>query len=119
MAYLDFSHPARQLDAPRGARRTVAAPFTRLEREVIELARREPPVARTKREVLITSVAAKLFGIRPKLPLADPRLETLRRFAGLAWHGRADADDLASFLSVGFSPLQAEALLAQAPPPGS
>ena len=112
MAYLDFSHPARQLDAPRGARRATAAPFTRLEREVIALARREPLTTLTKGGALVASVAATLFGIRPKPPLADPRLERLRRFAGLASRGRATPGDVAALVAAGFSSAQAQALMA-------
>lgn len=49
-------------------------------------------------------------GIRPTLPLADPRLETLRRFVGRV-RARADASDLKNRLvELGYHPGQISAV---------
>lgn len=49
-------------------------------------------------------------GFRPKLPLADPRLETLRRFVGRLV-ARADVSDLKPrLIELGFHPAQISAV---------
>jgi len=49
-------------------------------------------------------------GFRPKLPLADPRLETLRRFVGRLIH-RADVSELRGrLIELGFHPAQISAV---------
>lgn len=49
-------------------------------------------------------------GVAPKMPLADPRLETLRRFVCRV-RGRADASDLSSRLvEYGYSQNQISAV---------
>lgn len=52
-----------------------------------------------------------LTGIEPPRPLADPRLEALRRFVCSARRQRDDADDHArALLEHGFNPAQVEAI---------
>ena len=54
-----------------------------------------------------------LFGIRPPRPLANERLEALRRFAVVAWSkGAVRAAQLNELRAAGFSDADAEAVLA-------
>ena len=90
-----------------------ASRFSPIERRVIELARREDvarqlsPMSRAGRFV------EALFGLELKRPLADPRLESLRRFASLACHhpDRLADSDFQDMLEAGFSPGQLRALV--------
>lgn len=92
---------------------TVAAPeFSDLEWSVVRLARRDRmwtlrPYGRLRRFFRwLTGL-----GINPKL--ADPRLEALRRIAVLSWHFgfTVPGDDVADFISAGFSHDQYELLV--------
>ena len=60
--------------------------FTRGEYQVIELARRDG-IRSIRPRSWPTRIAERLFGIRPANPLADPRLEAIRRFAVAVKHG--------------------------------
>jgi hypothetical protein len=78
MAYLDLSVGAPQVSVP-----LLAAPVQKLsaqERLVVMLSRRDP-LWSLKPRGTIARVASFLFGIEPPHQLADPRLETLRRYA--------------------------------------
>ncbi|RJF92949.1 hypothetical protein [Sphingomonas cavernae] len=83
-------------------------PFSALELSVIALSRGET-VASLEPPSRIGAFIAALFAIRRANPLADPRLEALRRFAILA---RTAGDRLAdmevnAFLRAGFNRAQA------------
>src|SRR5687768_385210 len=88
-------------EPPRMAAAAVkAAPaFTPIERSVIALARIENPSSARPRKVL-SRLGEILFGISPSKPLANPRLEALRRFAILARasHGNPPEHEIDSFL---------------------
>jgi hypothetical protein len=89
---------------PRGSRARLADPFTALEWRVITLARKEhavasPPAARGWRRL------AAWLRTAPQLrPLADERLEALRRLASDLWHGQDEvgSGNLALFRAAGF-----------------
>ncbi len=119
MAYRNFDEPgnAALLQPP-----FVSAPVARMEapgfspREwtIIRLAREDGLSSLRYEETALARLVRLIFGIERKTPLADPRLEALRRIAVLAWqHGyNVGATDIAAFLSAGYSLDQYEAVLA-------
>lgn len=115
MAYVDFSPGLIDSHAIDGrvASPAEAARFTSIELHVIAAAEREDAL----RELSPRSRTGRLlqwaFGIELKRPLANPRLETLRRFASLASHHPAKVGDadLRRFVEAGYSPGQATGLL--------
>ena len=89
----------------------IAARFTPLEARVIALSTRDRihsvrPRSRAGR------LLDALFGVKRSAPLADPKLESLRRFTILARlaDGRLPEREIEQFLAAGYSPLQARAL---------
>jgi len=83
-------------------------PLSALEWKVVSLAMREAGEAR--RRGWFGRLVEGSNGVRPKLPLADPRLETLRRFVCRV-RDRADASDLKHRLvEFGFHPNQVTAV---------
>lgn len=82
-------------------------PLSPLEWKVVSLAMREAnEIGRSWFDRLLGNAA----GLRPKLPLADPRLETLRRFVSRV-RDRADVSDLKSRLvELGYHPGQISAV---------
>ena len=110
MAFRAFDawQPMAAAEPPRIAAINAApeAPlFTPAERAVIAVARIDG-ASSVRPRTLLTRLAAALFGVAPPNPLADPRLEALRRFAVLArlakgHPSRADTD---AFLAAGFAP---------------
>jgi len=115
MAYLAKIDPGQAAPVARTtapANDTGPAGFSPLEWSVIRLARvdglstlREPgPVSR---------FLNWLLGREGKPQLANDRLEALRRMAVLTWHFgfTVPGDDVASFLSQGFSPDQYELMV--------
>ena len=116
MAYRSFGAPALALSggiessesapsAPQAAR------FAPLELEVIALAEADP-VASIGPPTRFHRFFERWFGFKLPNPLADERLEALRRFAVLArvTAGRLPAEEVKRFLAAGFSLLQARAL---------
>lgn len=98
----------------RGARRiTPQEPtLTALEWKVVSLAIREAAEAGcgSMRSSWLGRMVRRAAGVAPKMPLADPRLETLRRFVCRV-RGRADASDLSSRLvEYGYSQNQISAV---------
>jgi hypothetical protein len=77
MAYIDFTLAP---SAPRPAAAASAFLLDETEQAVIRLSSRDAPssVARGGR---LSQLAERLFGLARPNPLADPRLEALRRFA--------------------------------------
>ncbi|MBB5686815.1 hypothetical protein [Sphingobium boeckii] len=93
------------------AEATVAARFTALEARVIAMADHDRletgrPPSRIGRAL------DAVFGIKRTAPLADPKLEALRRFTVIARlaEGRLPEREIETFTAAGFSPLQARAL---------
>ncbi|KKC24598.1 hypothetical protein [Sphingomonas sp. SRS2] len=81
-----------------------------LEWKVVSLAMREAESGIERPRGWLSRWIEGSTGIRPKLPLADPRLETLRRFVARV-RARADASDLNSRLvEFGFHPSQISAV---------
>lgn len=87
--------PAPAADAPA---------FTDLEWSVVEIARRDP-LSSIQRPGRIASKMVQLLGKRPSLPLADPRLEALRRFVVVDHHlgDRLPDQEVAHFVAAGFT----------------
>ena len=115
MAFVDFRPDAWIIDpmvAPRSdltPARDAAEPFTPLERTVVSLSLCERASSlRTPGRFGVR--LARLFALRRANPLADPRLEALRRFAVAARlrTGRALARERTAFLGHGFSSSQAD-----------
>ncbi len=106
-AALSLAAP-RPLAAPAPAPRARTAPdgaLSPLERTVIQVAaadaRRGPPLS--DRALRLRRIVDLLLGRRPVRPLADPRLEALRRFAMRAALGRDRIGDMRSLRDAGFT----------------
>jgi hypothetical protein len=108
MAYRAFDEWQRAATAaPRiGASSSVSPDpvFTTTEHHAIAVARGDGRWSVHPR-TLLTRLAGALFGVRPPNPLADPRLEALRRFAVLARvsNGDVPGDEIERFLAAGFT----------------
>ena len=115
MAYVDFSPELVDQHAIDGrvASPAEAARFTSIELHIIAAAEREDAMRELSPHSRTGRFLRWAFGIELKRPLANPRLETLRRFASLASHHPARiADiDLRQFVEAGYSPGQATGLL--------
>lgn len=89
-----------------GARADVP-PLSPLEWKVVSLALREAGEAGRGR---LARLFGPAVGLRPKLPLADPRLEALRRFVCRV-RDRADVSELKPrLIELGFHPSQISAV---------
>ncbi len=102
-AFDEWQHVAAA-EPPRIAAQNGSAPlFTPIERSVIELARLDALSSVRPRPVLAR--LARWFGVGMANPLANPRLEALRRFAILArWsHGNPPPREIEHFLAAGFT----------------
>jgi len=86
------------------ADRNDAPAFAPIERSVIALAAHDTQWSVRPRSLIVRFVEA-LFGFHPANPLADPRLEALRRFAVLARiaRGALPAAEIDAFIAAGFS----------------
>lgn len=118
MAYLDLRDPiaaaavSSVAPMPSAAVSSVAG-FERREWDVIVLAQKDG-LSSLQAPTRLSRALAFLFGGSATRRLADPRLETLRRLAVLAWHhGYAvPVSAIKAFKAEGFSPDQLELLLA-------
>jgi len=119
MAYLDFREaalsgsPQAALIGPRVVEgHADDAQFSALEWRVIALARNDS-VRSLRVRGRFCRAMARLFGSRLTSPLADQRLETLRRLAVFAWRDSFNVppSELAAFHDAGFSTDQAELLM--------
>ena len=116
MAYLDlddiFARTVAKVQLPL-VEPAHPADFTLLEQTVITLARGTGVASLSEPGPIVRSVR-RLFGLDAPRPLANPKLEALRRFAVHAWHrGYAlPAPVFEAFLKAGFDIDQAETLLA-------
>jgi hypothetical protein len=79
---------------------------------VVDMARVDGPRSANP-DSLLNSLLRTLFGVSIPRPLANERLETLRRFAVAAWY-RAElrARDLAALFAAGFSSNDAARIIA-------
>lgn len=114
MAYLNFAETAPALLFHRRppAKRAPSASFSALEWSVVALARRDS-LGSLRSPGRLAKAMAVVFGGTSENPIADPRLEALRRMAVQAWHrGFAVAEsEMARFFAAGFSADQFELLL--------
>lgn len=105
MAYLafDLGYSAGARAASGAAFVHDAASFTPAEWLVIRLARRDG-LRSLKPASRLRGLIKAVFGLGPVNPLADPRLEALRRAAICCWHGpRAlDREQIDALLEAGF-----------------
>lgn len=98
--------------------------FSPLEMRVIALGERTD-VARERRPgTWLARAADRVFGLAAAGPLADPRLEALRRFASKARHHRAalGREDVEALVAAGYTAGQVRGLgvwLAARPRPGA
>lgn len=106
-----FGVAAHQADEAGTAAPGTEPVFTPLELSVVALAARDTAWSVRPRTRFVRIVEA-LFGIRRSNPLANPRLEALRRFAVIvrSMRGRLPASELEAFLAAGFPPGAAAAL---------
>jgi len=109
MAYRAFDGWPVDVAAVPADETTIAVPttepvFTPLELRVVALAARDTGWSVRPRTRFVRIVEA-LFGIRRPNPLANPRLEALRRFAVVARNvrGKLPAAEIEAFLAAGFS----------------
>jgi len=116
MAYRSFAtHPLALAEGFESQRTPAPQPeqarFGPLELKVIALAEADP-VASIGPPRRLHRFFERWFGFKLPNPLADERLEALRRFAVLArvTGGRLPAEEVKHFLTAGFSLLQARAL---------
>ena len=116
MAYRSFGALALayegETESPEPTRdRPEEGRFGPLELKVIALAEADP-VASIGPPRRLHRFFERWFGFKLPNPLADERLEALRRFAVLArvTAGRLPAEEVKRFLAAGFSLLQARAL---------
>ena len=115
MGYVDFLPEANQgcRNGGRFAPPAEAGRFSPIELRVIELATQEDVARQLSPLSRLGRIVETLFGLELKRPLADPRLESLRRFASLACHhpDRLEEADFQDLLEAGFSPGQLHGLV--------
>lgn len=111
MAYMNFSPTEGQ---SRVATASDAGRFTSTELRVIDFAERIDATQEIPPGGALGRFIEWMTGIHLARPLADPRLESLRRFASLARHHADDvaAADIERFVETGYSRGQAFGLLA-------
>ena len=114
MAYVNFADtaPALVFHPRLAAKPARAGGFSALEWSVVALARRDS-LASLRAPGRIAKAMAVVFGSSSANPIADPRLEALRRIAVQGWHrGFAVAEsEMTRFFEAGFSAGQLELLL--------
>jgi hypothetical protein len=112
MAYRAFDAPPLSFSGLSESPATeIEAPFAPIELQVISLAEADP-VASIGAPTRFTRWFERWFGIDRPNPLADARLEALRRFAVLVrvTHGQLPVEEIKRFLAAGFTRFQARAL---------
>lgn len=107
MAYLDLTATSATAMMPssRIAREVVVDRLTSAERDVLRFAVREP-LSSTKPVTAAKRWGHKVFGLRRINPLADSRLEALRRYTILVAHGQGSERDGIDLGDAGFSARQ-------------
>lgn len=119
MAYRSFTPwPADDSIAIQAIRPVATAAevigFTAVELRVIALAERSDATTELSHDSRFGRILERVFGIKLHRPLANPRLESLRRFASLVRHHPEDLDegDVHRLVSAGFTAGQADGLRA-------
>lgn len=110
MAYLSFS----PLDGEsRVATASDAGLFSPTELRVIGFAERVDATREIAHQSRLGRFVEWALGMRLPRPLADPRLESLRRFASLARHHQTEIgqEDVEKFVEAGYSRNQAYGLI--------
>jgi len=114
MAYVNFAEPAPALLFPPNptTKAVPAASLSALEWAVVALARRDS-LGSLRTPGPIAKAMAVVFGTASENPIADPRLEALRRMAVYGWHRgfAVPASEIDRFFDAGFSADQLELLL--------
>jgi hypothetical protein len=114
MAYLNFAEPAPALlyRSAAVAKAAPAASLSALEWSVVALARRDS-LSSLRTPGPIGRAMAVVFGGTSESPIADPRLEALRRIAVYGWHRgfAVPPSEIDRFYEAGFSSDQLELLL--------
>lgn len=114
MAYVNFADAAPALLFPPMPIARTAPPtsFTALEWSVVALARRDS-LGSLRSPGRLAKAMAVVFGSAPQNPVADPRLEALRRMAVYGWHRgfAVPPSEVDRFHAAGFSTDQLELLL--------
>ena len=110
MAYLDLSPLHGQ---SRTASAVDAGQFSPTELRVIDLAERIDATEEIDPRSRLGRFVEWALGVRLARPLADPRLEALRRFASLARHhgGEVSEEHVQRLVEAGYSQSQAYGLL--------
>lgn len=116
MAYVDFSPEAAEsvrFAAPAASPIEVGR-FTSVEFQVIAAAERQDVTRELSSRSPLGRFLHRAFGLEPQRPLADTRLESLRRFASLAIHHPDQLDEarISAFVGAGYTEGQAKGLLA-------
>jgi len=90
-----------------------AGEFTPLQWRVIRLARGDS-LSSLREETKIGEFLRFIFGWAPERPLADARLEALRRMTVMSWHRgyNVPSAEIEAFLAAGYTIAHYEALLA-------
>jgi hypothetical protein len=111
MAYLDFSPLEGET---RVATATDAGRFSSTELRVIDFAQRVDATRELSPRSRFGRFIENVLGTRLPRPLADPRLESLRRFVSLVRHHTSDVgdEDVRALIEAGYSRGQAYGLLA-------
>ena len=111
MVYLDIS-PSQ--GGGQLATASDASRFSPVELRVIDLAERIDATREIPHRSRLGRFIEAALGVRLPRPLADPRLESLRRFVSLVRHHGDDLaeQDVRSLVEAGYSPGQAYGLLA-------
>lgn len=110
MAYVNFAEVAAP--APAGVRQEPCASLSGLEWSVVALAKRDS-MASLRSPGRVARAMALLFGTETQTPIADPRLEALRRLAVHGWHRgfAVPLEEIRRFHAAGFSAAQLELVL--------
>lgn len=121
MAYMSFTPWEAHGHTTRNGRNAAvdmptavdAGMFTPLELRVISLGERYDASRELSQESRGARLLERLFGLTLHAPLANPRLERLRRFASLAQHhpDKVAEGDVADMIAAGFAPGQVLGLL--------
>lgn len=113
MAYMSFTPWESAGAAVSPATVEDAADFSPLELRVIALGERSDVSQEIVQGSRVGRFLERAFGIKPVRPLANPRLENLRRFASLArYHpDQLSQDEIETLRSAGFTAGQAYGLL--------
>ena len=114
MAYMELSSTAFRTDAANRLPESSIAALGGLGRDewsVVDFARNDGLWSLTP-DGILARVARILFGIQPRRPLANERLEALRRFAVVAWkRGKVGVAQAREFAAAGFSCVDARVVL--------